>query len=66
MEVTRKDGSPAVLKIGRTGPGHLAGEAAALDTDAGGGAVRLLAYDPQRGALLLDRSYEDFDSQSVL
>ena len=56
LEATRKDRSPVVLKIGPTGPGHLAIEAAALDAYAGHGAVRLLAYDPGRGALLLERA----------
>jgi streptomycin 6-kinase len=56
VEVTRKDGSPAVLKIGPTGLGNQAMQAAALDAYAGHGAVRLLAYDPQRGALLLEQA----------
>ena len=56
VQATRKGGSAAVLKIGPTGPGHLAMEAAALDAYAGRGAVRLLAYDPQRGALLLEHA----------
>jgi streptomycin 6-kinase len=56
VEATRKDGSPAVLKIGPTGPGHPSIEAAALDAYAGHGAVRLLAYDPERGALLLEQA----------
>jgi streptomycin 6-kinase len=56
VQATRKDRSPAVLKIGPTGPGHLAIEAAALDAYAGHGAVQLLAYDPARGALLLEQA----------
>jgi len=54
--VTRSDGTPAVLKLGPTGPGHLAHEAAALDAFDGRGAVRLLAYDGACGALLLERA----------
>jgi streptomycin 6-kinase len=53
---TRADGTPAVLKLGPTGPGHLAGEAAALAAFDGRGAVRLLAHDHDRGALLLERA----------
>ena len=37
-------------------PGHLATQAAALRTFAGHGAVRLIAYDADRGALLLERA----------
>ncbi|MDQ1656946.1 MAG: streptomycin 6-kinase [Cryptosporangiaceae bacterium] len=54
--VTTADGSPAVLKLGPPGPGHLLGEATALDAFAGRGAVRLLAHDPGLGALLLERA----------
>lgn len=54
--VTRSDGTFAVLKLGPTGPGHLAHEAGALEAFDGRGAVRLLAYDGARGALLLERA----------
>jgi streptomycin 6-kinase len=53
---TRADGSPAVLKVGPPGPGHLAVEAATLRLYRGRGAVRLLAYHAGRGALLLERA----------
>ncbi|GAA0809737.1 aminoglycoside phosphotransferase family protein [Spirilliplanes yamanashiensis] len=52
----RADGTPAVLKLGVPSAGHLAGEAAALAAWAGRGAVRLLARDDERGALLLERA----------
>jgi streptomycin 6-kinase len=52
--VRRPDGSPAVLKLGPAGPGHLAVEAETLAAYDGAGAVRLLAYDETRGALLLE------------
>ncbi|HEU5109596.1 MAG TPA: aminoglycoside phosphotransferase family protein [Micromonosporaceae bacterium] len=54
--VTRADGTPAVLKLGPPEPGHLAVEAATLEFLGGRGAVRLLAHDPARGALLLERA----------
>jgi streptomycin 6-kinase len=53
---TRADGTAAVLKVGLPEPGHLAVEAAALDAYRGRGAVRLLAHDARRGALLLERA----------
>jgi streptomycin 6-kinase len=53
---TRIDGTEVVLKLGVTKPGHLATQAAALRTFAGHGAVRLIAYDATRGALLLERA----------
>lgn len=53
---TRADGTAAVLKVGLPEPGHLAVEAAALDAYRGRGAVRLLAHDAARGALLLERA----------
>jgi streptomycin 6-kinase len=53
--VTRADGSPAVLKLG-VPAGHLTVEAETLGIFAGHGAVRLLAFDPARGALLLERA----------
>lgn len=54
--VNRADGSAAVLKLGVPHAGHLAEEAAALEFFAGQGAVRLLARDVDRGALLLERA----------
>ena len=54
--VTRSDGSAAVLKLGPPVPGHLVGEAAALTSWDGAGAVRLLRHDPARAALLLERA----------
>ncbi|RSN51742.1 aminoglycoside phosphotransferase family protein [Actinomadura sp. WAC 06369] len=54
--VRREDGTAAVLKLGPAEPGHLAHEAAALEGFGGRGAVRLLAYDAERGALLLERA----------
>ena len=54
--VTRVDGSAAVLKLGVPDDGHLAAEAEALRLYDGHGAVRLLADDPGRGALLLERA----------
>ncbi|MFI5934371.1 aminoglycoside phosphotransferase family protein [Actinoplanes sp. NPDC051494] len=54
--VRRADGSAAVLKVGVPGSPHLATEAAALTGFAGEGAVRLLARDRVRGALLLERA----------
>jgi streptomycin 6-kinase len=53
--VTRADGSSAVLKLG-VPAGHLSVEAEALRAYGGHGAVRLLAEDPDRGALLLERA----------
>jgi streptomycin 6-kinase len=50
------DGTPAVLKLGPPEPGHLAVEASALAAYDGQGAVRLLARDDERGALLLERA----------
>jgi streptomycin 6-kinase len=52
----RADGSPAVLKLGVPQPGHLAREATTLRLFDGRGAVRLLAEDRERGALLLQRA----------
>jgi streptomycin 6-kinase len=54
--VTCADGTAAVLKLGLPGPGHLGWEAAALEAFGGRGAVRLLRYDPTRGALLVERA----------
>jgi streptomycin 6-kinase len=53
---TRADGAPAVLKLGVPGADHLAGQAATLRHFDGHGAVRLLAFDEARGALLLERA----------
>jgi streptomycin 6-kinase len=50
--VVRADGTPAVLKIGVV-DGHLDAEAEVLRIFAGRGAVRLLAEDRERGALLI-------------
>jgi streptomycin 6-kinase len=50
------DGAPVVLKLGPPEPGHLAVEASALAGYDGHGAVRLLARDDARGALLLERA----------
>lgn len=50
------DGTPAVLKLGPPEPGHLDREAAALRAWSGCGAVRLLRYDAELGALLLERA----------
>jgi streptomycin 6-kinase len=52
---TRSDGTAAVLKVG-VPAGHLDREAHALRWWDGRGAVRLLAHDPDRGALLLERA----------
>lgn len=54
--VTRADGTGVVLKLGPPGSPHLAVEAAALRAWAGRGAVRLLEFDHDRGALLLERA----------
>lgn len=53
---TRSDGTAAVLKLGVPGADHLPVEAAALRCWAGAGAVRLIAYEPAWGALLLERA----------
>lgn len=52
----RADGTRAVLKLGVPGADHLPVEAEALACWGGGGAVRLLAYEPAWGALLLERA----------
>jgi streptomycin 6-kinase len=54
--VTRDDGTPGVLKLAVPGSDHQPVEAATLRAYAGAGAVRLLGYDPDRGALLLRRA----------
>jgi streptomycin 6-kinase len=53
--VVRADGSPAVLKLTLPSDPEAAREAAALAAFAGEGAARLLAHDPDWGALLLER-----------
>lgn len=55
VPVTRADGTPAVLKLGVPSP-DLRRETAALRVYDGNGAVRLLAEDADRGALLLERA----------
>jgi streptomycin 6-kinase len=54
VEATTRDGGEAVLKLASPW-GRGADEAAALRTWAGGGAPELLAHDPERGAILLER-----------
>ncbi|MEU6381957.1 aminoglycoside phosphotransferase family protein [Streptomyces bauhiniae] len=54
LPVTAADGSPAALKVQHLDE-ECAGEATALLTWAGDGAVRLLAHDPPTGTLLLER-----------
>jgi streptomycin 6-kinase len=54
--VSRDDGSPAVLRLGLPQADHQAVESAVLQAYAGRGAVRLIAHDPERGALLLQRA----------
>ncbi len=53
LAVTRDDGSPAVLKLDR--PGSLDQAVRVLDAGGGLGYVRVLAWDADRGALLLER-----------
>ncbi|HEX2772247.1 MAG TPA: aminoglycoside phosphotransferase family protein [Micromonosporaceae bacterium] len=53
---TAADGTPVVVKLGVPGAEHLTAEAAALEAFGGRGAVRLLATDLGRGALLLERA----------
>jgi streptomycin 6-kinase len=53
--VTCADGEPAVLKLGVPAE-HLSAQAEALREFGGQGAVRLLAYDAKRGALLLEHA----------
>jgi streptomycin 6-kinase len=52
----RADGTAAVLKLGVPSADHLPVEVATLDCWGGAGAVRLLAYEPAWGALLLERA----------
>ena len=60
------DGVEAVLKLGPPEPGHLAAEATALAAYGGHGAVRLLAHDHARGALLLERAAPGTMARSVV
>ena len=53
--VTRADGTRAVLKLRVPGDPDAAGEGPALAAFGGAGAARLLAEDPELGALLLER-----------
>ncbi len=55
VPVRTRDGVPAVLKVGFDGDDESAHEALALQHWAGRGAVRLLAAQPRRRALLLER-----------
>jgi len=54
--VQRADGTSAVLKLGLPTAGHIAQEGTALEFFGGDSAVRLLARDDARGALLLERA----------
>lgn len=54
--VRTASGTDAVLKLGPPQAVEVRGEVAALDHYAGEGAVRLLAHDVDRGALLLERA----------
>ena len=60
------DGVEAVLKLGPPEPGHLTAEATALAAYGGHGAVRLLAHDHARGALLLERAVPGTMARSVV
>jgi streptomycin 6-kinase len=53
--VRRADGTRAVLKLTRPGDPEAAREAAALAHFGGEAATAVLAHDPERGALLLER-----------
>ena len=53
LAVTRSDGTAAVLKLDL--PGALDTEAAVMSASSGRGYVGVLAWDPVRGALLLER-----------
>ncbi|BEL12553.1 aminoglycoside phosphotransferase family protein [Actinoplanes sichuanensis] len=54
--VRRADGTAAVLKLGVPASGHLADEATALECFGGRAAIRVLARDDERGALLLEEA----------
>ena len=60
------DGVEAVLKLGPPEAGHLMAEATALAAYGGHGAVRLLAHDHMRGALLLERAVPGTMARSVV
>ncbi|HEY5836690.1 aminoglycoside phosphotransferase family protein [Streptomyces sp.] len=62
--VRTADGTPAVLKVGMV-TRETAHEHAALAHWDGRGAVRLLAADPERGALLLERLHADVSLRSL-
>lgn len=64
--VTAPGAVPAVLKLGLPGPAHLAVEAAALAVFDGRGAVRLLAHDAARGAMLLERAVPGTDVAALV
>ncbi len=66
VDVRRSDGTTAVLKLGPPEPRDLALEAKALTCYGGSGAVRLLAYDLDRGALLLERAMPGTMARSVV
>lgn len=57
LAVTRKDGTPAVLKL--QPPGALDAGARVMQAAGGDGYVRVLAWDAARGALLLERLGND-------
>jgi streptomycin 6-kinase len=64
-EVRRTDGTSAVLKLGPTGSADTAAEVASLRHFAGQGAVRLLAHDSARGAMLLEQARPGTTATSV-
>ena len=64
--VRTADGAHAVLKLGPPTADHLAEEVVALRHFAGHGAVRLLAHDAVRGALLLERAMPGAAAASVV
>ncbi len=54
-EATLRDGGPAILKIGLPGSADVNAEATVYRLAAGRGYARMLAHDPGRNALLLER-----------
>ncbi|MDE0007405.1 MAG: phosphotransferase [Gammaproteobacteria bacterium] len=54
-EATRADGTEAVLKVGLPGSADLNAEATVYRLASGRGYAKLLAHDPERNALLLER-----------
>jgi streptomycin 6-kinase len=64
--VRRADGSEAVLKLGPPSAVEVGHEAAALRHYDGVGAVRLLAADPARGALLLELASPGASARSLV